>query len=79
MKQTIALNAIRGITYDTASYANVQIIETLRALKFSTDEAVELRQAVSREWMTTEPGYGREILSLAKVVVNQYVRDYSLR
>lgn len=77
MRQAIALNAIRGI--NPSNSAHIEIVETLRALKFSTDEAVELRRAVVTEWLAAEVGHKRELLDLAKGVINQYARNYHLR
>lgn len=76
---TNAAQALAAINDMGASrHLHIDILETMRSLRMSTDEAVELRRLVAREWRTAD-GDRREILSLAKTVVNQYARDYRLR
>ena len=78
-KLDVALNAIRGT--QVSRRAHIDIMETLRILGLTTDEAVELRAMVRDEWHATEDkdSDAGEILSLAKTVVNQYARNPSFR
>lgn len=81
-KTGIALNAIRGTR--PATDAHITIIETMRTLKLTTEEAAELRRMVGREWRASVATNGydapiTEVLDLAKDVTNQYARDYRLR
>lgn len=73
-KTEIAFNAIKGM--DISGRLHIDIMETMRTLKLSTDEAVELRGMVGRAWRADT---GNDILSLAKTVTNQYARDPSFR
>lgn len=78
-KTEIAYRAIRGTRLNGSTH--IDIMETMRTLKLSTDDALELRRLVVHEWMTTtdrESGVGA-VLNLARTVVNQYARDYRLR
>jgi hypothetical protein len=77
-KIEIAANAIRGTRLSVRTH--IDIVETLKALRMTSDEAFELRQAVAKEWreMDDMDSDLAEVLSLAKTVVNQYVRNPAL-
>lgn len=75
MTQTqIAFNAIKGM--DISNRLHIDIMETMRTLKLSTDEAVELRRMIGRAWCADTDN---DVLSLAKTVTNQYARNVSFR
>lgn len=73
-KTQIAFNAINGM--QVSNRLHIDIMETMRTLKLSTDEAVELRKMIGRAWTADTDN---DVLSLAKTVTNQYARNYSLR
>jgi hypothetical protein len=75
-KTEIALNAIKGM--DITNGMHITMMETMRTLRLSTDEAVELRKMVGREWIAAQ-GERRDVLTLAKEVTNRYARDVSYR
>lgn len=83
-KTTVALNAFRGIIAQGQDAGmHIELMETMRTLKLTTDEAVELRTLVSQDWTQVVQKHdyqGAECdrWSLAKTVVNQYARDYRL-
>ncbi len=80
-KTEIAKRAIIGTTISRT--AHIDIMEIMRTLKLSTDEAVELHAMVRTEW-TKANGADWDsdvthLLRLAKEVVNQYARDPRMR
>lgn len=75
-KTEIALNAIKGM--DITNGMHITMMETMRTLRLSTGEAVELRKMVGREWIAAQ-GERRDVLTLAKEVTNRYARDVSYR
>lgn len=72
-KTEVAANAIRGIESDTAYH--ISVMETLRTLKLTTEEASELRKMM--RGMADALGYDRWMI--AKTTVNTYARDVSYR
>jgi hypothetical protein len=80
-KTEVARLAILSVSEDRDRVrpSHLTIMEICRTLKLSTDEAVSLRATVVTDWLLEENEERRDLLHLAKTVINQYARDYSLR